>query len=55
MMRGDATASWHDKTTRGWCNERQHNLVVFRIQTEPTGMVAATVLSVELGCNLTRL
>ena len=32
--RGDATTSWHDETMRGWRYERQHNLVVFWVQTE---------------------
>jgi len=39
--RGDATTSWHDKTTAGRRDERQHNLVVFQVQTKSTGEVAA--------------
>ena len=41
--RGYATTSWHDEVMRGWCDERRHNLVVFRVQTESTGKVAAMV------------
>ncbi len=44
--RGDATTSLHDKTTPGRHNGRRHNLVVFRVQTESTGEVAATVMLV---------
>jgi hypothetical protein len=39
--RGDAPTSCHDEMTRGWCNKRRHNLIVFRVQTESTGKVAA--------------
>ena len=46
MTRGNATTSWHDKTTAGRRNERQHNLVVFQVQTESTGEVAAVVMLV---------
>ena len=42
--RGDGTTSWHDKTTPGRRNEWRHNLVVFRVQTELTGEVAAMVI-----------
>jgi hypothetical protein len=44
--RGDATTSWHNKTTPGWHDKRQHNLVVFRVQMESTGKVAAMVMLV---------
>ena len=45
MTRGDATTSWHDKTTP-WCHdERRHNLVVFRVQMESIGKVAAMVIA----------
>jgi hypothetical protein len=40
------TTSWHDKTTQGQRDERRHNLVVFRIQRESTGEVAAMVMLV---------
>jgi len=44
--RGDATTSWHDKTTPGWRDKRQQNLIVFRVQAESTGEVAAMVMLV---------
>ena len=44
--RGDATTICHDKTTPGRCNERRHNLVVFQVQMESTGKVAAMVMLV---------
>jgi hypothetical protein len=43
--RGDATTSWHNKVTRGQHDERGHNLVVFRVQIESTGKVAAMVVA----------
>ena len=43
--RGHATTSWHDEVTRGRRDERRHNLVVFRVQTESTGKVAAMVVA----------
>ena len=43
--RGYATTSWHNKVMRGWHNERQHNLIVFRVQMESTGKVAAMVVA----------
>ena len=46
MSRGYATTSWHDKVMRGWCDKRRHNLIVFRVQTELTGEVAAMVMLV---------
>ena len=36
----------HDKTTPGRHNKRRHNLIVFRVQTESTGKVAAMVMLV---------
>jgi hypothetical protein len=45
MTRGYATTSWHDEVTEGRRNERRHNLVVFRVQTESTGKVAAMVVA----------
>ena len=44
--RGDATTSWHDKSTPGWRDKRRHNLVVFWVQSESTGEVAAMVMLV---------
>ena len=44
--RGDATTSWCNKTIPGWHDERGHNLIVFRAQTESTGEVAAMVMLV---------
>jgi hypothetical protein len=46
MTRGNARTSWHDKRTPGRRDERRHNLVVFRVQTESTGKVAAMVMLV---------
>ena len=46
MTRGDATTSWHDETTPGRCDEGRHNLIVFWVQTESTGKVAARVILV---------
>ena len=43
--RGDATISWHNKVTQGRHDERGHNLVVFRVQIESTGKVAAMVVA----------
>jgi hypothetical protein len=43
--RGYATTSWHNEVMRGRRDERQHNLVVFRVQTESTGKVAAMVVA----------
>jgi len=31
--------------TRGWRDERRHNFVVFRVQTESTGKVVAMVVA----------
>ena len=44
--RGNAATSWHDKTTPGRREKRRHNLIVFRVQTELTGEVAAMVMLV---------
>ncbi len=44
-MKGDATASWHVETTRGWRDERGHNLVVFWVQLELTDKVTAMVVA----------
>jgi len=44
--RGNVTTSWHDKTTPGRRDERRHNLIVFRVQMESTGEVAAMVMLV---------
>ncbi len=43
--RGDATTSWQDKMTPGRCDERRHNLVLVRIQTEAPGQVTAMVVA----------
>jgi hypothetical protein len=43
--RGYATTSWHYEVMRGWCDERRHNLVVFRVQMESTGQVTAMVVA----------
>jgi len=43
--RGYATTSWHDKVMKGWHDKRRHNLVVFQVQTESTGKVAAMVVA----------
>ena len=43
--RGDATISWHNETTPGWCEKRQHNLLVVWLQTESIGEVAAIVIA----------
>ena len=45
MTRCYATTSWHNKVPGGQCNERRHNLVVFWVQTESTGKVAAMVVA----------
>ena len=39
------TTSWHNEVTRGRHDERQHNLIVFWVQTESTGKVAAMVIA----------
>jgi hypothetical protein len=39
--RGDATTSWHNEMTPGRCNERQHNLVLVRVQTAWLGSPTA--------------
>jgi hypothetical protein len=44
-IRGDATTSWHDKTTTGRCDERRQNLVVVWLQMESIGEVAAMVIA----------
>jgi hypothetical protein len=43
--RGNATTSWHDEVTRGRCDERRHNLVVFPVQMESNGKVVAMVVA----------
>ena len=43
--RGNATTSWNDKTTPGQRDERRHNLVAVRLQTESIGEVAAMVIA----------
>jgi hypothetical protein len=42
---GHATTSSHDKRTPGWCDERRPNLVVFPVEMELTGEVAAMVIA----------
>jgi len=42
MMR---PTSWCDERTRRQCNEREHNLVVFRVQSESTGKVVAMAVA----------
>ena len=37
--------SWRNKRTRGQRDERQHNLIVFRVQSESTGKVAAMAVA----------
>jgi hypothetical protein len=54
MTRGDATTSWHDETTPGQRNERRHNFVVFPLQTESIGKVAAMVIA-RIKCKPERL
>ena len=46
MTSGNATTSWHNETALGRCDKRLHNLIVFRVQTESTGKVAAMVMLV---------
>jgi hypothetical protein len=52
--RGDATTSWHDEKTPGRPDERQHNLIVVRLESESIGEVAAMVIA-RIECKPERL